>query len=586
MAQQSLQDLIRLAAAGIHDGFTNYNNNYRRITQRARHRFEQRDWAGARRDLAERIELYDKSVQRTLGALRGMLDARIDDLGIWRAIRVLYWSRVDDVPDGEFSKTFFNSVYRDVLRSLDIDPTQVSDTADVVSPEQPQRHPARQHNYINWYSVQDIVARILGDFRFDNRYVDFDGDVAFVVAGIQRVVADAGELDEAVRRIEVMQDIFYQTSRAFVVGQLFWADQSCPFVLAFENREDGVRVEAVLTNPDDVSVLFGFTRSYFMCDVEPVEGAVDFIKSMLPRKPLDELYTILGRARQGKTERARSFYRHLADCEDHFVHAPGDRGLVMLVFTLPSYDLVFKVIRDNFGHPKNVSHDEVKKKYKFVFNHDRAGRLIDTQEFRNIEFPLHKFAPELIEEMLSSTSHTVRIDGDQLVIDHLYSERRLTPLNLFLQDYEREQARLALLDYGQAIKDLAMTNIFPGDLLLKNFGVSRHGRVIFYDYDELTLVTDCEFREVPEALYPEDELRAESWFYVSERDIFPEEFMRFIAVEPRLREAFLDAHGDLLTADYWRSIKRLHLENRAPEVAPYYRLGARRDAVDPGQGEA
>lgn len=573
------QLLVRQAAAAIHDGFVNYNNNFRRMTQRARMRFEQRDWAGARKDLSDRIELYEKSVARTLGAVRKVLDTHTDDLLNWHAIRSVYWSRVHDIPDGEFSKTFFNSVYRDILRSLDIDPTQVSDTADVVAAEAPQRYPARQHNYINWNSVCAVVERLLDDFRFKVPYVDFDGDVAFVCDEIERIVGADGPGDDSVRRIEVMHDVFFQSSRAFVVGKLFWADHDSPFVLAFANGANGIRVEAVLSSSDDVSVLFGFTRSYFMVDVDPVEGAVYFIKSMMPRKPLDELYTILGRARQGKTERYRALFRHLADCEDHFVHAPGDRGLVMLVFTLPSYDLVFKVIRDNFGHPKNVSHDEVKKKYKFVFNHDRAGRLIDTQEFRNIEFPLAKFAPELLEELLTSASQTARIDGDQLVIDHLYSERRLTPLNLFLQDYEPEHARLAIIDYGQAIKDLAMTNIFPGDLLLKNFGVSRHGRVIFYDYDELCLVTDCNFRELPAAEHPEDELRADSWFYVGTHDIFPEEFIRFLAIEANLRTAFLAHHADLLTATYWRDIRQLHLDKHAPEVAPYYRLGTRRDSV-------
>ena len=314
-----------------------------------------------------------------------------------------------------------------------------------------------------------------------------------------------------------------------------------------------------------------------MVDVEPVAGAVYFIQSMMPHKRIDELYTILGRARQGKTERFRSFHRHLASCADRFVHTVGARGLVMLVFTLPSHDLVFKIIRDNFGHSKNISHEEVKKKYKFVFNHDRAGRLIDTQEFRNIEFPIAKFSPALLDDLLESASQTVRLDGNHVVIDHLYSERRLTPLNLFVQDHDFDQAKLAMLDYGQAIKDLAMTNIFPGDLLLKNFGVSRHGRVIFYDYDELCLLTDCHFRDLPDAEYPEDELRAESWFYVDRFDIFPEEFLRFLAIGGRLRSVFLNEHGDLLTAAYWREIKRLHTENAAPEVAPYYHIASRRE---------
>ncbi|MGR8920869.1 MAG: bifunctional isocitrate dehydrogenase kinase/phosphatase [Gammaproteobacteria bacterium] len=576
MSSPSEHDLVRLAAAGIHEGFVNYNNNFRRITQRARARFENREWAGTRKDLAERIELYEKSVSRTLAALGPVLGAYLENLDTWREVRRVFWNRVDDVPDGEFAKTFFNSVYRDVLRSLDIDPTQVSDTADVVSTEHPPDYPAQQHNYINWNDVGAVVRRLLRDFRLDTHYADFDADVEFVRGEIDKVVDSAAGPDDAVRRIEVMHEIFYQSTRAFIVGKLFWDDQHCPFVIALENSPKGVRVEAVLSTTDDVSVLFGFTRSYFMADVEPVDSAVHFIKAMVPRKPLDELFTIMGRARQGKTERARSLYQHLGRCEDRFVHAPGDRGLVMLCFTLPSYDLVFKIIRDNFGYPKNVSHDEVKNKYRFVFNHDRAGRLIDTQEFRNIEFPLDKFAPELLDELLDSTSRTVRIDGDQLVIDHLYSERRLTPLNLFLRDRGFEQSKLAILDYGQAIKDLAMTNIFPGDLLLKNFGVSRHGRVIFYDYDELCLVTDCQFRDLPEAEYPEDEMRAESWFYVSENDIFPEEFMRFLPMEEDLKRAFLDVHADLLTAGYWREMKQLHLENRAPDLAPYYRLAVRR----------
>ena len=567
---------IRQAAAAIHEGFVNYNNNFRRITQRARTRFEQCEWSGARNDLSDRIELYEKSVSRTLATLRKLFPEQVDLLPQWPAIRAIYWSRVDDIPDGEFAKTFFNSVHRDILRELHVDPTQVSDTADVVAAEAPLRYPARQHNYVNWSDVRALVRRLLGDFQFKTPYVDVEADVEFVYAEIARVVGRDGTPDESVRRLEMMHDVFYQSSRAFVVGKMFWGSRNTPFVLAFENTPDGIRVEAVLTSSDDVSVLFGFTRSYFMVDVEPVEGAVYFIKAMMPRKPLDELYTILGRARQGKTERYRSFFHHLRACDDQFIHAAGDRGLVMLVFTLPSYDLVFKVIRDSFGYTKNISHDEVKKKYKFVFNHDRAGRLIDTQEFRNIEFPLAKFAPELIEELLTSTSKTVRIEGDQLVIDHLYSERRVTPLNLYLQDYEFAATRLAMLDYGQAIKDLAMTNIFAGDLLLKNFGVSRHGRVIFYDYDELCLITECQFRDLPEASHLEDEMSAENWFYVGPRDIFPAEFMRFLAIEDRLKEAFLEQHGDMLTATYWRDIKQLHLSNAAPEVAPYYRLGTRR----------
>ncbi|MEM7541961.1 MAG: bifunctional isocitrate dehydrogenase kinase/phosphatase [Pseudomonadota bacterium] len=564
------------AAQNIHLAFANYNSNFRRISRRARDRFEQRDWLGGRRDLSERIELYEKSVMRSVGALRREHGAVIEGTDFWQAVQPLYWTRTDDIPDGEFAKTFFNSVRRGLLRELDQDPTTVSDTADVVSKESPTRYPTQPLHYICWNNFEAQLEKIFEDFKFNTAYADRAADIEYIRAMAANRIGEQHLSDQSIRRIEMIHDVFFQSMRAFLVGKLFWADQSCPFIVVFENAAEGVRVEAVLMTSDEVSVLFGYTRSYFFVDIDPVEGAVQFIKSMVPHKPIDEIYTVLGRARQGKTERYRSFTTHLHGCDDRFVIAEGDRGLVMFVFTLPSYDLVFKIIRDNFGYPKNVSHEEVKKKYRLVFQHDRAGRLIDTQEFRNIEFPKYKFSPDLLDEMLADLSHTVHVDGDQVVFDHIYTERRLIPLNLYLRNSPQAAAQAAIIDYGQAITDLALTNIFPGDLLLKNFGVSRLGRVIFYDYDELTLVTDCNFRDVPQARSLEDEMRAESWFHVDDDDIFPEEFHRFLPIEPALMDAFMQHHGNLMTANWWRDIKSLHLGNAAPEVAPYYGLTAGR----------
>ncbi|MFT4563437.1 MAG: isocitrate dehydrogenase kinase/phosphatase, partial [Gammaproteobacteria bacterium] len=379
-------------------------------------------------------------------------------------------------------------------------------------------------------------------------------------------------LDE-ILRIEFIQPVFYQSSRAYLVGKIFWPTHSAPLIIALKHTKVGVEVDAILMSVEQVSIIFSFARSYFFVDVEPVEGAVYFLNSILPDKPLDELYTVLGRVRQGKTERYRTLTRHLKRTHDQFIHARGAPGLVMLVFTLPSYDVVFKIIRDHFGYPKNVSHQEVKDKYSYVFKHDRAGRLIDTQEFRHIEFPLEKFSDGLLKELLDSTAASVRIDGQQLVIDHLYVERRITPLNLYIEENERSKVELAVIDYGQAIKDLALTNVFPGDLLLKNFGVSRHGRVIFYDYDELCLVTDCNFRDVPEPSFDEDEMRPDSWFYVADNDVFPAEFIKFLSMDKALKALFHEVHGDLLTADYWRGIKKLHLDNKILDVVPYTRPG-------------
>ena len=372
---------------------------------------------------------------------------------------------------------------------------------------------------------------------------------------VHAYLSGRGERRE-VSKVEVIRPVFYQISRAYLVGRIVGRDFVTPLVIALKNTDGGVLVDAVMLAEDDVSIVFSFTRSYFHVDLERVAEAVVFLKSIMPRKPVSELFTVLGRARQGKTERYRELMRNLDRTSDQFVHAAGERGLVMVCFTLPSFDVVFKVIRDRFPYPKTVLREEVMAKYQLVFIHDRAGRLVDAQEFRRLRFPRARFAPELLEELRRETADTVHEDGADLVFDHVYIERRMTPLNLYLRAAAAADAERAVLDYGQCIRDLAYTNIFPGDLLLKNFGVTRHGRVIFYDYDELCRVTDCNFRDVPPATNAEDEMRGEAWFYVADNDVFPETFINFLGFNDEQRAALLRMHGEILTAAFWRGVQQ------------------------------
>ena len=305
-------------------------------------------------------------------------------------------------------------------------------------------------------------------------------------------------------------------------------------------------------------------------DLERVGEAVLFLHSIIPLKPVSELFTVLGRAKQGKTERFREIFRHLEHTDDRFVRAPGERGMVMACFALENADVVFKVIRDRFPAVKDVRREEVMAKYDMVFRHDRAGRLVDAQEPRDIRLPRGRFATDMLEELLTECAENVRLDGEDVIVGHAYIERQMTPLNLYLRAASREQAELAVIEYGQAIRDLAYTNIFPGDLLLKNFGVTRHNRVIFYDYDELSSVTDCRFRDVPRATSDEDEMRAESWFYIGESDVFPETFLKFLGFEDRLRDVFLEKHGEILEAGWWRALQERLAAGDLVEVLPYH----------------
>jgi isocitrate dehydrogenase kinase/phosphatase len=297
---------------------------------------------------------------------------------------------------------------------------------------------------------------------------------------------------------------------------------------------------------------------------------VVFLRTLLPRKAVDEIYTVLGRAKQGKTERYRHFFSHLAaHPEQSLVHAEGERGMVMAVFTLPSYPLVFKLIRDQFGYPKESDREYVRNKYSLVFKHDRVGRLIDAQEYRHLRFPRAQFEPELLDELLGQCKESVSAEGDDIVVHHCYVERRLRPLNLYVKEVEHDLALAAILDYGQAIKDLARSNIFPGDLLLKNFGVTRHGRAIFYDYDELCLVSDCHFRRLPEPRNDEEEMHHGAWYYVGENDVFPEQFPRFLGMTPAQREALLAAHGEIFDVRWWQALQERYRAGGFEDVPPY-----------------
>ncbi len=562
--------IVAESAKAIYEEFLRYNDAFSRTTNRARRRFEQRDWQGHQKDIVERVDLYEKSVQRVVLSLRKTLGTRVNDHALWNEIRWYFGERLTNVPDAGFIKTYFNSTTRRIFGTVGTDP-EVEFVSPPIDDELELIQSLNLRRYPYWDSLENVFSQVLNDFSFKVSYADIDFDVSFITDQVQQYIRmNLDGLDELMR-FEFINSVFYQSARAYLIGRIILQNNISPIVIALKNTDEGICVDAVLMYEDEVSIVFSYTRSYYFADPNSVVAAVHFLHTILPRKPIDELYTVLGRLRQGKTERYRIFNNHLLNTKDKFVHAAGDKGLVMIVFTLPSYDLVFKIIRDKFGYPKTIKRQDVLDKYRLVSKHDRAGRLIDTQEFRKLEFPLDRFAPELMEELLTQAKDTVVIEGEKLIINHVYIERRVRPLNLYLREAHSAAAERAILDYGQTIRDLANTDIFPGDLLLKNFGVTRHERVVFYDYDEVALVTECNFREIPEARDDDDMMRSEIWYHVNENDIFPEEFIKFLAMNAELRKLFMEVHGDLLTANFWREMKHKHNKGEVSLVVPYHR---------------
>ena len=551
----------------IYEGFESYNRQFRRITDRARRRFEERDWKGQILDIGERVELYDKWCLKIQLRLRREFRTRTDRREGWLQVRDHYGSRIENVPDAGFMKTFFNSISRRTFGTVGTD-----GMLEFIQPAPEEGlESLAMRRYPCWDDIESSLRRILKDFKFREPYRDSARDARLMTAELIGYADRLGIGAGGFHRFEFIDSHFFQGARAYLVGRIIHERRQLPIVVAFENTEGGIRVDAVLLEEAQVGNVFSYTRSYYFTDPTSVIGAVQFLHSILPRKPIDELYTVLGRLRQGKTERFRFFSDHLRRSDDLFVHADGDAGLVMHVFTLRSFNLVFKVIRDHFGYPKNTTRQQVVSKYRLVSRHDHAGRLIDTQEFLNLKLPIHRFEPRLLTDLLEGAAETTHREGEDLVLNRVYIERRVRPLNLYVREETEERATAAILDYGQAIKDLAETNIFPGDLLLKNFGVTASGRVVFYDYDEVALVTDCRFRELPEPDDDMDLMDPGAVRYIGPHDIFPEEFIKFLAMEDELRKAFLDLHGDLLTARYWRDVKNRRLAGEITHIIPYRR---------------
>jgi len=557
---------VATAARCIHDGFLAYNRSFREITARAGRRFEERDWKGQMADIAARVELYELWAQRTVETLQHEIGDELAGHAFWAEVRECFGRRVEAVPDAGFMKTFFNSITRREFGTRGVDAA----VEFVQPPPEEGIESLTMRRYPCWDDLDQACCRVLEDFAFARPYVGMDADARAMAATIREQIGPE-QADADCLRFEFIDSHFFQGTRAYLVGRLRLTNGIRPIVVALRNDDEGIAVDAVLLTADQVGVVFSYTRSYYFADPTSVVAAVQFLHGLLPDKPIDELYTVLGRLRQGKTERYRQLMHHLDATGDEFVHAAGDAGLVMIVFTLPSFNLVFKIMRDVFRPPKTTTQDDVHHSYRLVSRHDHAGRLIDTQFFRNLELPRDRFSEPLVEELMREAPRTVATDGDQLVFAHAYVERRVRPLNLYIREVEEAEAKRVILDYGRCIKDLAATNIFAGDLLLKNFGVTSSGRVVFYDYDEVMLVSDCRFYELPE---PDEDfplMEHATTRFVGAHDIFPEEFIRFLAMPAFLRQTFLSEHSDLLTAEYWRDIKRRRVAGEVAEIVPYAR---------------
>lgn len=581
-------------AKAMMDGFNRHYRLFRTESARAKHRFETADWHGQQRAQRERIEFYDLRVREAVTRLEKEFKAGEQPMEVWQQVKLHYIGLLIDHHQPELAETFFNSVTTKILHRTyfhnDFIFVRPAVSTEYIENEEPGATPTFRAYYPTSGTLHENIVRIVDNFRLQRPFDDLDRDARFVLEAMSSRLAQVKL--RANFQVQVLSSLFFRNKGAYVVGKIINGFNELPFALPIlHNKQGKLVIDACLFGEDEMQMLFSFARAYFMVDMEVPSAYVQFLRSLMPRKPRAEIYNALGLAKQGKTLFYRDFLYHLKHSSDKFRLSPGIKGMVMLVFDLPSFPFVFKVIKDFYPPQKDTTREQIQGKYLLVKQHDRVGRMADTLEYSEVAFERERFEDELIEEIRKFAPSQLEIsdrDGDgheEVIIKHLYIERRMIPLNIYLAEAfdviehgdeqavaaAREQVERAVIEYGNAIKDLVAANIFPGDMLWKNFGVTRNGKVVFYDYDEIEYITSCNFRKVPTPRTEEEELSGEVWYKVGPHDVFPETFGPFLLGNAAVRDVFMRHHADLLDPAFWQAHKERIAAGHVHDVFPYER---------------
>lgn len=547
-------------------GFVSYMDSFNNLTRKAPIYFRERNWDAMQRTHRSRLRLYKDQVREVVSSCRAILHDAVGDRQTWTAAKKAFSLQINCRNDQELAESFFNSVIRKAVPNLAVDEQLMFVYANY--------NHCRIHqdnlfnNYPQEWGLERIFRKMLEDFDFGVPFSNKEECIRFLVKGVKDVILSRYSPSEETS-VQVLKPVFYRNKAAYLIGRTFIGNKWMPFIIPLLHNAKGIYVDTLIFDPNIMSGIFSFTRSYFMAEIKIPSQVIAFLNSVISAKKIHELYNAIGFNKHGKTEFYRDFLNHLHSSDDQFVLASGIKGMVMTVFTLPSYNIVFKMIKDHFDPPKNMTRQQVKEKYKLVSLHDRVGRMADTHEFEYFHLPLPRIHPALLQELKNTVNSLIEIAEDTLIIKHVYTERRMTPLNIYLESCSTEEAKHAVEEYGNAILQLAQANIFPGDMMTKNFGVTRQRRVVFYDYDEIEFLTDMNFREKPKAETFEQIYASEPWYDIGPHDVFPEDFMRFMIGRADVKEHFVNFHKNLFDPAYWKNIQQRIRSGELIHAFPY-----------------
>ncbi|MEI8653288.1 bifunctional isocitrate dehydrogenase kinase/phosphatase [Pseudoalteromonas sp. Hal273] len=576
-SNNTLQNVIASKLArSVFAGFEAMFSQFLNITLGAQSRFEQRQYHSVQSAMRERLQVYEREVKNVSEAVRVIAYAELTCPQTWQLAKNIYGDMVQNHENKPIAHTFFNSTFGAIwddkkIRTVHLFVLKAKYRSEPRSYESLVSRVSLHNGFNN--AVKTLITNQVFRVPFSHLELDVATLQSTLMQGAKQQCKQVYELINLNDGyIEYANSLFFRNKACYLIGRCIAKNgDNMPFAIAILNTDEGLKLDAVMMGADQLSLLFGFARTYFMVDTDKPARYVDYLSVLMPHKQRFELFNAIGFIKHAKTE----FYRYKVDTTKNspanfkYVTAPGTPGMVMLVFTIEGLDYVYKVIKDKFSAPKTATKAQVIDKYNFVKQADRVGRLVDTHEFRYLAFDLSRFSDELLEQMKNQIGSSMVISGKALILKHVYVERKMTPLNLYINQCDNKTLERVMHDYGKAIKELAGANIFPGDMLMKNFGVTRWGRVVFYDFDEICPLTDCNFREVPQTQNALEELSSNSYFDIAENDIFPSQFKVFFSANEVAFNYFNNEHSNLFLATFWQDCQQQVHNGYLPDVYPY-----------------
>ena len=570
---------IRIIAKIILGGFKKYLSEFLIITRRSKVRFEQKEWQEIRKDSVERLNLYEKILTEISNRINDFLVNQGNNSSTWISVKGQYADLIKNYCNRNIAETFFNSLTRKRFGFVGINRDLEFFHLHAVGQKEPCG-PLIYKTYPKQESTKDLLQRIIDDHHFEVEFDNLSRDLGYAANELNLFLWPIIR-NEKSYSIDVLKSTFYRNKVAYIIGRVVVDSRTIPMIIPLYNGSNGIYIDSVLLDEADANNIFGFAYSYFNVDVDLPNQLINFLSSILPQKPLSDLFNSIGFNKHGKTEFYRDLHRFVHISKEKFEYAPGKEGAVMLVFTLPSYNHVFKVIKDKpcfvrSSHmtDKTITKAQVMERYDFVCKRDRVGRLVDTQEFENLKFRIKRFSDELLNDCKKIANDAILINNDYVVINHLYLQRKVIPLPIYFhKESNINLIRQVIIDFGFFIKDLAATGLFPADLFNTwNYGVSEGNRVVLYDYDDIIPLENSNFKlkPVPKNDYEENSLE-EDWIIADQNDFFLDEVDRYIGIPEALKGIFNSVHSDLFTVKYWQDIKSKVTNGEVMDIIPYDR---------------